>query len=58
MSKIGDAIIEFDLPGVDGKNHQTKDYADSKILVLVQSCNHCPYVKGSETRMVSGRRNR
>jgi peroxiredoxin len=41
----------FDLPGVDGRNHTLDEYADATILVLVQSCNHCPYVLAWEGRM-------
>ena len=41
----------FDLPGVDGRNHTLDDYADAAILVLVQSCNHCPYVLAWEGRI-------
>ena len=41
----------FDLPGVDGKNHALEDYADAPVLVLIQSCNHCPYVLAWEQRI-------
>ena len=41
----------FDLPGVDGRNHTLDEYADATILVLVQSCNHCPYVLAWEARI-------
>jgi peroxiredoxin len=41
----------FDLPGVDGRNHSLQEYADASVLVLVQSCNHCPYVLAWESRI-------
>jgi peroxiredoxin len=41
----------FDLPGVDGRNHSLDEYADAAVLVLVQSCNHCPYVLAWEGRI-------
>lgn len=41
----------FDLPGVDGRNHSLAEYADAPVLVLVQSCNHCPYVLAWEGRI-------
>jgi peroxiredoxin len=41
----------FDLPGVDGRNHSLDEYADTPVLVLVQSCNHCPYVLAWEGRI-------
>jgi peroxiredoxin len=50
MSVIESAPV-FDLPGVDGRNHTLDEYADSTILVLVQSCNHCPYVLAWEGRI-------
>ena len=48
---IGTEAPQFDLPGVDGSNHALDDYADAQALVLVQSCNHCPYVQAWEGRM-------
>ena len=41
----------FDLPGVDGRNHTLDEYAGAPVLVLVQSCNHCPYVLAWEDRI-------
>ena len=41
----------FDLPGVDGRNHSLAEYVDAPVLVLVQSCNHCPYVLAWEDRI-------
>jgi peroxiredoxin len=41
----------FDLPGVDGRRHALDDYTDVPVLVLVQSCNHCPYVLAWEGRI-------
>jgi peroxiredoxin len=41
----------FELPGVDGRTHALGDYAHAEVLVLVQSCNHCPYVQAWEGRM-------
>jgi hypothetical protein len=41
----------FDLPGVDGRNHSLDEYADAPVLILVQSCNHCPYVLAWEGRI-------
>ena len=48
---IGDAAPGFELQGVDGATHALDDYADAEVLVLVQSCNHCPYVQAWEGRM-------
>ena len=48
---LGTEAPQFDLPGVDGHNHSLDSYADAKALVLVQSCNHCPYVQAWEDRL-------
>ena len=49
--QIGESAPDFSLPGVDGKTYGLADFQDAKILVIVFSCNHCPYVVGSEDRM-------
>ena len=51
--KIGDKSPPFDLPGVDGKNHTLDSFRDKKVLVVVFSCNHCPYVQGWEDRLIA-----
>lgn len=48
---LGAEAPQFDLPGVDGQSHSLNSYADSDVLVLVQSCNHCPYVQAWEGRL-------
>jgi len=46
-----DRAPSFRLPGVDGAEHTLESYGDAVALVLVQSCNHCPYVQAWEGRM-------
>ena len=48
---IGTEAPRFDLPGVDGQNHSLDSYGEAEVLVLVQSCNHCPYVQAWEDRL-------
>ena len=50
---IGDLAPQFDLPGVDGRNHALRDFEQCRVLVVAFWCNHCPYVIGSEERMLS-----
>ncbi|MGA2496573.1 MAG: thioredoxin family protein [Tepidisphaeraceae bacterium] len=50
--QIGQPAPDFDLPGVDGKRYSLASFKQSKILVVLFSCNHCPYVIGSEERML------
>lgn len=46
------ACPPFDLPGTDDKNHSLASFT-SDLLVVVVSCNHCPYVVAYEERMVA-----
>lgn len=50
--KIGGKAIPFELPGVDGREHSLADYTDKEVIVVIFSCNHCPYVQAWEERMV------
>ena len=43
---------DFSLPGVDSKIHRLKDYHNSNALVIMFICNHCPYVKAIEDRLI------
>src|SRR6478752_6734897 len=48
---VGSAAPPFSLPGVDGKTHKLSDYADSPILAIVFTCNHCPTAQLYEDRI-------
>ncbi len=45
---IGSKAPDFSLPATDGKIYTLKDFKDAKALVIFFTCNHCPYVKGSD----------
>ncbi len=49
---LGDTPPAFSLPAIDGKTYSLNDFSDAKALVIFFTCNHCPYVIGSneETR--------
>ena len=49
--KIGDAAPEFDLPGIDGKNHKLADYTGGQVLVVLFTSNHCPTSHSIEKRL-------
>jgi len=49
--ELGQSAPDFSLPGVDGKDHALPDFADAKLLIVAFTCNHCPFVVGSEDRM-------
>ena len=48
---LGSAAPDFSLPGVDGKIHKLSDYASSKVLVVVFTCDHCPNAQMYEGRV-------
>ncbi len=49
--EIGAPAPDFDLPGVDGKQHTLADYRDADILAILFTCNHCPSAQGAESRI-------
>lgn len=49
--EIGAAAPNFDLPGVDGKQHTLAEYAEADILAILFTCNHCPSAQGAESRI-------
>jgi peroxiredoxin len=50
---LGSPAPDFSLLGVDGATHALADYAEARALVLVQYCNHCPYVRAWEDRLAA-----
>jgi peroxiredoxin len=50
---IGDPAPSFSLPGIDGRTHSLDTLSDKPVLVVVFSCNHCPYVQAYEDRLVA-----
>jgi peroxiredoxin len=45
---LGAKAPDFSLPGTDGKTYKLADFKDAKALVVFFTCNHCPFVKGSD----------
>lgn len=43
----------FSLPDLDGKTYSLDSFADAKALVVIFTCNHCPYAKAYEDRLVT-----
>ncbi|MFO0907839.1 MAG: redoxin domain-containing protein [Isosphaeraceae bacterium] len=48
---IGSPAPDFALPGVDGKTHALRDFASSRVLVVLFTCNHCPTAQAYEERV-------
>ncbi len=51
--EIGQRAPDFALPGVDGKDHSLVSFRDKKVVVVMFTCNHCPYVQAYEDRLIS-----
>jgi len=45
--QIGDKAPDFKLPATDNETYQLSDFDDANTLVIFFTCNHCPYVIGS-----------
>ena len=50
--EIGAKLPDFNLPGTDSKNYSVSSFKDSKVLVIMFTCNHCPYVRAYEQRLI------
>lgn len=46
--QINDKAPDFDLIATDGIRYKLTDFKSSKLLVVFFTCNHCPYVIGSD----------
>jgi peroxiredoxin len=46
--EIGQQAPDFELPATDGNTYSLADFADVDTLVVFFTCNHCPYVLGSD----------
>lgn len=46
--ELGQKAPPFRLPATDGKEYALKDFDNFPTLVLFFTCNHCPYVIGSD----------
>jgi peroxiredoxin len=55
--QLGEAAKDFSLPATDGRIYSLESFRDAEVLVIFFTCNHCPYVLGSDeiTRKTSER---
>lgn len=51
--KVGDVATDFKLKNVDGKMVSLKDYKDAKGYIVIFTCNHCPFAKAYEDRIIA-----
>ena len=51
MVKLGSKAPYFNLPNTDGENISIEDFK-AEVLVVIFTCNHCPYAKAVEDRLI------
>ncbi len=50
--KVGDKASDFKLKNVNDKIVSMADYKDAKGIIVVFTCNHCPFAKKYESRIM------
>ncbi|SFN96013.1 AhpC/TSA family protein [Paenimyroides ummariense] len=50
---IGDEATDFSLKGTDDKMYSLSQFTDAKGYIVIFTCNHCPYAKAYEERIVA-----
>ena len=50
---VGTPAPPFSLPGVDGQTRSLDSFSDAEVLVVVFTCNHCPYAIACEDRLIA-----
>jgi len=51
--KIGDEATDFKLKNIDDKMVSLADFNDAKGFIVIFTCNHCPYAKAYEDRIIA-----
>lgn len=51
--KVGDTATDFNLKNVNGKHVALSNYKDAKGFIVVFTCNHCPFAKMYESRIMA-----
>jgi len=52
VCEFGLPAVDFNLPGVDGRDWSLKECAGENGLMIMFICNHCPYVQSIRDRIV------
>lgn len=51
--QISDEATDFKLKNIDGNTVSLSDYKESKGFIVIFTCNHCPYSKKYEDRIIA-----
>ena len=46
--QIGESAPDFEVPATDGGTYCLSDFEEARVLVVFFTCNHCPFVTGSD----------
>jgi peroxiredoxin len=50
--KVGDIATDFSLKSTTNKMVSLKDFKDAKGFIVIFTCNHCPFAKAYEDRII------
>ena len=51
--QVGDIATDFSLKNVNNKKVALADFKDAKGFIVIFTCNHCPYAKAYEDRIIA-----
>lgn len=51
--KVGDVATDFRLKNIDNTSVSLSDFKEAKGFIVVFTCNHCPYAKAYENRIIA-----
>jgi glutathione peroxidase-family protein len=51
--ELGDKVEDFNLRNIDGKLVSLSDYPQAKGFIVVFTCNHCPFSRAYEDRVIA-----
>lgn len=55
--KVGDLASDFKLKNVNDKPVSLKDFSSAKGFIVIFTCNHCPYSRAYEDRIIALNKN-
>ncbi len=50
---LGDRMVPFSLPATDGTQVSAEEITEPRVVGIVFWCNHCPYVRAWEDRLIA-----
>jgi len=52
---VGDKAVDFKLQNIDGKMVSMADFKSAKGFIITFTCNHCPFAKAYEDRIINAK---